>query len=85
MPCFIAGQMKALTYNQYLLYSQAETTFIRIRNYDLDIRLKRLAGNTELSYYTFKEGERSLYILGQRLLIQNDTTNSALYQDCIKV
>jgi len=85
MPCFIAGQMKALTYNQYILYSQAENTFLRIRAYDLDVKAKRVAGNTQLSYYNFKEGERSLYILGQRILIQNDATNSAIYQDVIKV
>ena len=77
--------MNGLTNAQYILYSQAQSTFLRIQAYDANIRTLRLAGNKSLSYYIFGEGEQSLYTMGQRLLIQNDPTNSSNYQSVIKV
>jgi hypothetical protein len=85
MPCFIAGQMKALTNTQVLKYSFAETTFLRINNYNKDIQVKRIQGDKTLSYYEFKEGEYILYKQGQFLLTQNDPVNSDLYQSVAKV
>ena len=85
MPCFTGGQMKALTNAQYLLYSQAETTFMRIRAYDAAVRAKRYAGVTGISYYCFKEGEQALYKLGQSLMIQNDPLNATNYYDIQKL
>jgi len=85
MPCFTAGSMKALTNNQYILYSQAQATFTRIYAADLVTKSARVAGNKTLSYYTFKEGEQALYKMGQRLLIQNDPTNAASYYDFVKI
>ena len=87
MSCFIAGDMKALTNKQRLLYAQAQSTFLRIQEYDKNIRAKRLVGNVTMSYYTFKEGEESLYNMGQRLLFQNDPVNAAggVYNSVIKI
>ena len=87
MSCFIAGQMNGLTNNQVLLYSQAQRTFLRIQAYDAAIRVKRITGNATASYYVFKEGEQSLYNMGQRLLYQNDPVNAAngLYNSVVKI
>ena len=84
MPCFTAGSMKALSNNQYAMYSNAQNTFMRIRSYDFNISTARRNGNTSLSYYEYKEGERALYIMGQRLMIQNDPLNAANYYDFVK-
>ncbi|NBP66090.1 MAG: hypothetical protein EBU66_15690 [Bacteroidetes bacterium] len=85
MPCFIAGDMKALTYKQMIQYSLAQNTFLRINNYNIAIKTKRQTGNTTASYYVFKEGEQMLYKQGQFLLTQNDPGNAALYQSVVKV
>jgi hypothetical protein len=85
MPCFVGGQMKALTYNQYLKYQLAQSTFLRIQAYDSAIRTKRLAGDSTASYYIFKEGEQVLYKMGQFILTENNPTNSSLYLSVVKV
>jgi hypothetical protein len=85
MPCFIGGQMKALTYNQLAQYTLAQNTFFRVQAYDAKIRNRRIAGDKTASYYTFKEGEQMLYRQGQFLLAQNDPTNAILYQPVVKV
>ena len=87
MSCFTVGQMKALTNKQVLLYSQAQSTFLRIQAYDADIRIKRIAGNKTLSYYVFQEGEQALYNMGQNLFYQNDPVNAAngLYNSVVKI
>lgn len=85
MPCFIAGQMKALTYTQLAQYTLAENTFFRINNYNRDVAVKRIGGDKTASYYTFKEGEQALYKQGQFLLTQNDPSNAVLYQGVAKV
>jgi hypothetical protein len=85
MPCFIGGQMKALTYKQMLQYSLAQNTFVRINNYNAAIRDKRVAGDKTASYYVFKEGEQMLYRQGQFLLNQNDPLNFGLYIPVVKV
>lgn len=92
MPCFTSGSMKALTNNQYILYSHAQSTFMRIRAYDLNIMNQRYdqvnkvyrPGYTSISYYVFKEGEQQLYKIGQRLMIQNDPVNAVNYYDIMK-
>ncbi len=92
MPCFTAGSMKALTNNQYVFYSNAQNTFMRIYKYDLSILSQRYdlvnkvyrPGYSSISYYTFKEGEQQLYKMGQRLMIQNDPVNAANYYDFVK-
>ena len=85
MPCFIGGQMKALTYKQLIQYTLAQNTFLRINNYNIAIKAKRLAGDKTASYYVFKEGEEMLYKQGQFVLTQNDPGAAALYQSVVKV
>ena len=84
MPCFISGDMKGLTYNQMNKYSLAQNTFLRINNFNQDVQIKRINGNTTLSYYVFKEGEQMLYRQGQLLLTQNNPGSAALYQSVTK-
>lgn len=85
MPCFIVGQMKALSYSQMSRFSLAQSTFIRINEYNKTIVTKRVGGDKTASYYTFKEGEEVLYKQGQFLLSQNDPTNVSLYQSVAKL
>ena len=87
MSCFIIGQMTGLTNKQVLLYSQAQSTFLRIQAYDAEIRIKRIAGNKSLPYYAFEQGEQALYNMGQSLLYQNDPVNAAagLYNSVSKI
>jgi len=92
MPCFKSGSMVGLTNNQYILYSQAQSTFMRIYNYNLDIVTQRYdkvnkvyrPGYNSISYYVFKEGEQQLYKIGQRLMIQNDPVNAVNYYDFVQ-
>jgi hypothetical protein len=85
MSCFVVGSMKGLTNTQLIMYNQAASTFRRIQAYDANIRSQRLAGNKSVSYYTFQEGEKALYTMGQFLLNQNDPNNSPNYQDVVKI
>jgi hypothetical protein len=85
MPCFIGGQMKALSYSQMNKYSLAQNTFLRINNYNKDVVVKRIGGDKTASYYVFKEGEQALYTQGQFLLTQNDPTNAVLYESVAKL
>jgi len=85
MPCFIGGQMKALTYRQLIQYALAQNTFLRINTYNVAIRDKRIGGDKTASYYVFKEGEEMLYKQGQFLLTQNDPINAGLYASVVKV
>ena len=85
MPCFIGGQMKGLTYAQLSKYSLAQSTFLRIENYNTTIRIKRAAGDKTASYYEFKEGEHILYKQGQYLLTQNDPNNVSSYVSIAKL
>lgn len=79
---FIVGSMKGLTNSQYLLYSQAVSIFYRVHAYDLDVYVKRLAGNKNLSYYEFVDNtEDTMYKIGQRILIQNDPVGALLFAD----
>lgn len=74
----VFGDMKAMTNAQRLKYSEAQTTFFRIQDYNRYVRRLRIAGNKTLAYYVFKEGEQGLYTLGQRLLFQNDPAGAAI-------
>lgn len=85
MPCFIVGEMKGLTYNQMNKYSLAQNTFLRINNYNNEVKTQRILGNKTASYYVFKEGEQMLYKQGQFLLTQNNPGSAALYQSVTKV
>jgi len=77
--------MNGLTNSQRILYTQAQLTFLRIQEYDKNIRSRRIAGNKTLSYYVFGEGEQSLYNMGQLLLVQNDPVNTVNYQSVVKL
>lgn len=80
MSCLILGDMKALTPSQRLQYAQASSIFTRVQAYNNNIRGKRLAGNTQVSYYVFADNtEKTMFKLGQYLFTQNDPTNAALY------
>jgi hypothetical protein len=80
MTCFKLGDMKALTPSQRLQYSQATSIFTRVQAYNNVIRGKRLAGNTQVSYYVFNDStEKTMFTLGQFILTQNDPTNAVLY------
>ena len=85
MPCFIAGQMKGLTYIQMNKYTLAQNTFFRINKFNKDVQIKRIQGDKTASYYVFKEGEQTLYKQGQFILTQNDPGNAALYQSVAKL
>jgi len=81
MSCLILGEMKALAHSQRLQYSQAISTFNRIQAYNQNVLSQFRAGNTSLSYYVFTSNtEKTLFTIGQYLLIQNDPTNEAKYQ-----
>jgi hypothetical protein len=80
MSCLILGDMKALTPSQKIHYAQATTIFKRVQAFNLIVRGKRLAGNTDVSYYVFVDNtERTLFRLGQIILTQNDPINANLY------
>ena len=76
--------MTGLTNTQLLQYSDASRIFLRVQAFNQDIRNKRIAGNTKLSYYIFTDyAEKNAYRIGQFILTQNDPTNAAtgLYND----
>lgn len=76
------GEMTGLTNSQYLIYTDAARIFFRVQAFNQNVRNKRLAGNTTLSYYIFKSNtERTSYRQGQFILAENDPTNAALYRD----
>lgn len=77
--------MKAISYSQMNKYSLAQSTFMRINEYNKAIVVKRVGGDKTASYYIFKEGEELLYRQGQFLLSQNDPTNAAIYQSVAKL
>lgn len=80
MSCFILGDMKALTPSQRLQYAQAASIFRRVQAYNTVVRGKRLAGNTNVSYYVFADNtEKTMFRLGQFVLTQNDPINANLY------
>ncbi len=80
------GEMTGLTNSQYLIYSDAVRIFFRVQAFNQNIRNKRLAGNTTLSYYIFASNtERTLYRQGQFLLGENDPANVALYADVVQI
>jgi hypothetical protein len=80
------GNMKALTYSQLNQYKQAMALFIRVQAYNQIVRNKRLAGNKEISYYTFANNtEETMFTLGQFLLVQNNPTNASLYNLIVKI
>ena len=77
MSCLILGSMNGLTQSQKLQYTQAASTFIRVRNFNTTVKTNREAGNKSLSYYVFTNNtEKALYILGQFVLSQNNPTGA---------
>jgi hypothetical protein len=85
MTCSL-GSMKGLAYSQYLKYKEAISIFLKVQAYDTNIRLQRLGGNTDISYYTFANStEQTKYTLGRMILIQNDPTRPELYLPIEKI
>lgn len=67
----LLGNLKALTFSQYIEYRSAIGTYNRVEAYNSNISTLRGRGNLGLSYYdfqTYKEDYK--YKLGQRLLTQ---------------
>jgi hypothetical protein len=78
--------MKGLTYMQYREYKTAVNTFFRVQAYDNAVRIQRLQGKTDISYYSFADSsEQKQYIQGRMILIQNDPLNLAKYITVEKV
>jgi hypothetical protein len=77
---FPLGKMKGLTFMQYNDYSNAINIFRTVEAFNSNVSTMRSAGNTGLSYYTFKSStEETNYTRGLYLLFQNDPINAALY------
>uniref|UniRef100_A0A6C0ANP4 Uncharacterized protein n=1 Tax=viral metagenome TaxID=1070528 RepID=A0A6C0ANP4_9ZZZZ len=88
MSDLIIGQMTGLTNSQFLQYSDAARIFLRVQAFNQAIRIKRIAGNKTISYYTFVDNtERTLYKQGQFILSQNDPISAAggLYDDIAEI
>lgn len=88
MACFNVGSMTGLTNSQLLGYSNATSIFLRVQAFNQNIRTKRLAGATGISYYVFANNtEAALYRQGQFLLSQNDPTGAAAgtYNDVVEI
>lgn len=82
----VVGQMKGLSYMQYLEYQMAVSTFLRIQAFNTSIKTQRLAGNTSVSYYVFQSQVEELqFKQGRILLLQNDPTNASTYTPVEKV
>jgi hypothetical protein len=78
MSCLILGQMKALTPSQKLQYSQATSVFTRVQAYNANIVSLRGAGNTEVSYYVFRDNAEKTFLKeGLYILTQNDPAGVA--------
>jgi hypothetical protein len=88
MACFNVGSMTALSNTQLLAYSNATSIFLRVQAFNQNIRTRRLAGATGISYYSFIDGtEATLYRQGQFILTENNPTGAAagLYNDVVQI
>jgi len=88
MACFNVGSMTGLSNTQVLAYSNATSIFLRVQAFNQNIRGRRLAGATGITYYSFVNGtEATLYRQGQFILFQNDPTGAAagLYNDVVQI
>ena len=83
---FPLGNMKAMTYMQYLEYKQAVNIYLTVEAYNLNIYTQRQAGNTGVSYYVFQSAtEETQYKQGHYILVQNDPRNVSKYNPIEKI